>query len=211
MAPFGEIVPHAEVTILIGNVAAQDAFTPSPTTIAFDVARMRALYGEADDETSTDRIDRFFDHEYTHLLHEVWREVHPVDLSTPLQRALWDYLAEGIGNYRSLSARWKAPDGGPSAHAHEVLSRLQPVFTERISALATASEAEETELTKNLSMGPFQQKWGALTVALWLLAEVQTDDDALARWVSAGPDGILELARLHLPADLAERLPAVSG
>jgi hypothetical protein len=205
--PFEPVDPPEKVQVVLGNVAGQDAFTPSPTTIAFDVARLQELYGNATSPSSADRIDRFFDHEYTHLLHKAWHRVHPIDLSTPLLRALWDCLVEGIGNYRSLSARWKGADGGLSDHARDVLGRLQPVFVDRIAALATANEDQEAELVEGLSMGPFEQKWGALTVALWMFDEAGTDDGELAQWVNAGPEGILTLARRHLPAELAAQLP----
>jgi hypothetical protein len=209
LAPFGSTAPPTTVRIVIGNVGGQDAFAPAPDMIAFDVGRLLEVYGAATKPTNGDRIDRFFDHEYTHLLHKSWQAAHEVDLSTPLRRALWDCLKEGVGNYRSLSDRWKTAEGGLSEHAKSVLEELEPVFVERLVALVTADEAEETELTRDLSMGPFQKKWGALTVALWMYAEAGEDASALARWVEAGPEGILVLAGRHLPADLARRLPSL--
>lgn len=208
--PFMPVTPPARVLIVIGNVGGQDAFTPADTIIAIDAGRMYRLYGDAADPANTDRIDRFFAHEYTHLVHKAWHRGHAVDLSSPLRRALWDCLVEGIGNYRSLSGRWTKEDGGLSRHARDVLARLGPVFVERLAALADANPAEEAVLTRDLSMGPFEQKWGALPTALWLLDEASGDDAELAPWVAAGPPGIMRLARRHLPAELAARLPVLT-
>ena len=208
--PFGPVSAPPRVLIVVGNVGGQDAFTPADTMIAVDVSRMHLLYGDADDPANAARIDRFFAHEYTHLLHKAWHRDHPVDLSTPLRRALWDCLVEGLGNYRSLSPRWISENGGLSEHAREVLARLEPVFVERLSALADASATEEEELTRHLSMGPFEQKWGALPVALWLLDEARGDEAKLKPWVVAGPPGVLRLARKHLTPDLASALPPLA-
>jgi hypothetical protein len=42
---------------------------------------------------------------------------------------------------------------------------------------------------------------------LWLSEEVRRDDDALGRWVERGPWGVLDLAAIYLPPDLATKLP----
>ena len=129
---------------------------------------------------------------------------------TPLERALWACLAEGLGNYRSLSPRWFEAGGGLSEHARDVLGRLEPIFVERLAALASATDANSDGLMQGLSMGPFEEKWGALPVALWLASETAEDPGALAAWIERGSRGVLVLARRHLPADLAARLPTLS-
>ena len=58
-----------------------------------------------------------------------------------------------------------------------------------------------------LSMGPFEQKWGALTVALWLAQEARGDNTRLQKWVDAGPAGVLMLTKKYLPDELKNRLP----
>lgn len=80
-------------------------------------------------------------------------------------------------------------------------------FVERLSALEHATEDEAAVLMEGRSSGPFDQKWGALTVALRLAQEAERDDRRLQRWVDAGPEGVLGLARLYLPEDLRSRIP----
>jgi hypothetical protein len=168
---------------------------------------VQSLYGSAGSPSNTDRIDRFFAHEFTHLLHREWRKIKQPTIESPLEQALWACLTEGLGNYRSLSARWTDVQGDLSPHAKEVLSRLQSVLVDRLSALEHASADEADSLMQGLSMGSFEEKWGALPVALWLALEAKDDDRALQKWVESGPWGIVDLATKHLPKDLANRLP----
>jgi len=182
----------AVATIVIGNGGGQDAFTHDPTTIGFDVARLHAEYGDATAPENTDRIDRFFRHEYTHLLQKAWLREHPYDENTPLRAALAGVWKEGLGNYYSLSEKWR---GASSETAAKARAELEPRFVVRLAALACASSEEARALTADLSMGRFDQKWGALPVALWLEAE----PDAIRELVLAGPDGIWTLAEQHLP------------
>ena len=207
LTPFRGISPPGRVVIILGNVGGSDAFIAENINIAFDLSRMQLLYGSADSQSNTDRVDRFFAHEFTHLLHKEWRRTYQPSIQTPLEQALWGCLAEGLGNYRSLSARWTNAQGDLSQHAKDVLTRLQPVLVERLSALEHASTEEAGELMKGLSLGPFEEKWGALPVALWLTQEAKGDDRVLQEWVDAGPWGIVDLAAKHLPAELAAQLP----
>jgi len=209
--PFGGVEPPALLTILIGNVGATDAFVFDDSTIAFDVSALQRVYGDATKPMNRERIDRFFAHEYTHIVHRAWRAERGLTLDSPLEQALWACLTEGLGNYRSLSARWFADDGELSVHAHDVLARLEPVLVDRLNRLATATDDEAAGLMRGLSMGPFEQKWGALPVALWLADEIAADPDALAYWIGRGHWGVLELARRHLPEGLAAGLPTRPG
>ena len=205
--PFYGIAPPAAVSILLGNQGGEDAFVSSHSTICFDLGRLHDLYGSASETINRERIDRFFAHEFTHLMHKVWRQEHRLKLETPLDYALWECLTEGMGNYRSLSAKWLLENGELTRHAEEVLSRLQPIFAERIAALAKATDVEASQLMAGLSSGAFDQKWGALTVALWLAKEANGDDQNLRKWVDAGPTGILVLAQKYLPEDLKAEMP----
>lgn len=200
--PFGSITPPGTVTILLGNQGGEDAFLYKDSTICFDLHKLHHEYGDARAAINVDRIGRFFAHEFTHVLHKAWRKQHPLNLNTPLDAALWNCLTEGLGNYRSLSDKWVTENGALTDHAKAVLSRLQPVFVQRISALRHAGDEEAAKLMEGLSMGPFEQKWGALTVALWLAQEAQGDDANLQKWVEAGPEGILTLAQKYLPEEL---------
>lgn len=206
-APFGAISPPTELELLVGNNGAFDAFIVDDTVIGFDVEQLHALYGSASEDINGDRIDRFFAHEYMHILHRAWRREHGLELRTPLERALWACLTEGLGNYHSLSARWTTSDGSLSGHAKKALARLGPVFVARLRDISTADESGVDALMAGLSMGSFEEKWGALPVALWLADEVRRDEDALAAWIARGPWGVLSLARRHLPAELAAQLP----
>ena len=209
--PFPDIQPPPSLDVLLGNTGGEDAFNPSGRLIAFDLGRLQDEYGTARDPENADRIDRFFAHEYTHVLHKIWRKDRGLKLESPLERALWGCLTEGLGNYRSLSARWQRPNGRLSPHAEEVRARLGPILVSRLDALQTATDDEAAGLMRGLSMGPFEDKWGALPVALWLSEEVRRDDAALAKWIERGPWGVLDLAAIHLPDDLARKLPARPG
>ena len=72
--------------------------------------------------------------------------------------------------------------------------------------LKNASDEEAAILMKGLSMGPFSKKWGALTVALWLVKEAKGNDEKLIKWVDLGPQGIITLANNHLPEYLKVKL-----
>jgi hypothetical protein len=107
-----------------------------------------------------------------------------------------------LGTWYSLSPRWRARDGEPSAAASEVLATLEPRFAARLSALACAPVDRAAELTADLSTGAFDAKWGALPAALWLETEVSRSDGAVREFVLAGPEGIWELAARRLSPPL---------
>jgi hypothetical protein len=198
---FRGIDAPAEVRIVVGNRDGEDAFTHDATTIGFDVSRLASLYGDATLPENADRMDRFFRHEYVHLLQKAWLIANPYTADTPLRAALLAIWKEGLGNYYSLSDRWRTPAGEPSATARQTLSELEPRFVARLAALACAPPSSAGKLTADLSMGAFDRKWGALPVALWLDNEVRRTDEALRQFVSAGPDGIWTLAERHLRED----------
>jgi hypothetical protein len=204
--PFTEIDPPDTIIILLGNQGGNDAFVHSPATICFDLDELRSQYGNPSTSANSNRIDRFFAHEFTHLLHKSWLRKHSLKLRTPFELALWECLTEGIGNYRSLSDKWVQGRGVLTKHVEEVLARLQPVFVERLSGLVHASDEEAARLMEGLSMGEFDQKWGALTVALWLAKEAKGDDHNLQKWVDAGPSGVLLLAEKYLPPELKTKM-----
>lgn len=192
----------ARVVIVLGNRGASDAFTHDPTTMGFDLAALQSSYGDAND-AQTARLDRLFRHEYAHLMQKSWMRTHPYDATTPLRTALLDIWLEGLGNYHSMSERWRAIRGAPSRKAEATLAKLEPRFCARLAALSCASEDDAARLTEDLSSGRFDEKWGALTAALWLEEEMSVSPDAYRRLVEAGPDAIPDLARRHLPARLA--------
>jgi hypothetical protein len=207
-ALFAPTAPPPQIRIVLGNRAGEDAFTHDPVTVGFDLAKLAALYGDARSEENRDRIDRIFLHEYTHLMQKAWFPSHPQPMETPFERAEVEIWTEGQGNYRSLSAKWRAGRGVPSAAAREALARLEPRFVERMVALACATPEEAKKLTADLSNGPFTEKWGALTAALWLEHETSADPDALRRFVQGGVAEVRALASRHLGRDQLARLDA---
>lgn len=204
--PFRGISLPAKIYILVGNQIGDDGFTYRNDTVCVDVGAMEKNYGDADSDENRQRLIRLLDHEYTHLIHHEWIRRNPISMKTPFDRALRNLWVEGIGNYRSLSSKWMDEKGQLTESARRTLDELQPVFVERVSKLITADETRETELTKGLSRGPFNKKWGALTVALWLALESRGDDRNLRSWVEAGPRGVIELAKRRLPGELRSKL-----
>lgn len=192
-ANYAPIAGPEVATVVIGHGGGEDAFTPDATTIGFDAARLHAEYGDATLAENTARIDRFFRHEYTHLLQKAWLAEHPYTADTPLRAALLGIWKEGLGNYYSLSPRWRSPE-----LVSKTLAELEPRFVARLAALACASPASADALTKDLSMGRFDQKWGALPAALWLDADASRSPEALRELVLAGPDGVWSLAERHV-------------
>lgn len=201
--PFGKTKAPENLTILAGNQGGDDGFTYLGNVICIELAALAENYGDAESAENRSRLLRILDHEYTHLLHHEWFRRNPPDLSTPFGRALRDSLAEGIGNYRSLSARWIDEKGALTKHAEATLKELEPVFVERLTKLRRArTPDEEALLRQNLSRGQFNKKWGALTVALWLARETRGDERNLRKWIRRGPRGVIRLARKYLPDEL---------
>jgi hypothetical protein len=204
-ADFEPVAPPVRVEIVLGNRGGSDAFVNDPA-IGFDLAALHEVYGAADLPENADRIDRLFRHEYVHLLQKAWLRERPYATDSPLRAAVAEIWAEGMGNYHSLSARWKADDGRPSAAAAEARAVLEPRLVARISALACAPPERAAGLTADLSTGRFDEKWGALPAALWLEAETARSEHALRDFVLAGPNGVWGLAARNLAEPLRTAL-----
>jgi hypothetical protein len=207
VAIFEPIAAPDSVVIVLGNRGAEDAFTHDPTTIGFDLAALQRAYGSAANPQNEIRLLNIFRHEFTHLLQKRWLPQHPWSTATPLQAALLNIWTEGLGNYYSLSDRWQPAEGRPSPAAAIALAELEPRFVARLAALSCSDPTVAPSLMAELSSGPFDRKWGALPIALWLAAEHESADAAaLRRFVTNGPGGIWELADRHLPSVLAAAL-----
>ena len=196
---FRPVNPPGEVLIVIGNRGGEDAFTHDPTVIGFDLAILQSVYGDAVTAENRDRMDRFMRHEFVHLLQKAWLAVHPWRIDSPLRSALMEIWTEGLGNYYSLSDRWRNRDGRRSETAAQALSELEPRLAARLSALACSTPEAGPVLTADLSSGRFDRKWGALTAALWLEDEMEVSPEALRTFVETGPGGVWDLADRHLP------------
>ena len=202
---FDGITPPQKVNILLGNQGGNDGFTLGLDTICFDLADWVRAYGHPDKST---RIVRVLSHEYSHLLTKLWLKEHKVKMETSLDRALWTLFYEGLGTYRSLSEKWFSADKTPSELAQKTLAELTPIFVEQLIKLSSASDENESQLTRNMTSGSFRKQWGSLTVGIWLANESKGDDAKLTRWINMGPEGILILANKYLPQAHKERLMA---
>jgi len=206
VALFDPVEPPASVRLVLGNRGGEDAFTHDPTTVGFDLSRLAEIYGDARSDENRERIDRLFLHEYVHILQKAWLPDHPQPDATPFERAELDIWKEAPGNYVSMSGRWRSREGSPSDSARAALDRLEPRFVSRMEALACSTPDEERRLTADLASGPFAEKWGALTAALWLEQEAHADPGALRRFVQVGTGGVVELACRHLAPERCARL-----
>jgi hypothetical protein len=195
-----------EIRIVLGNRGAEDAFTHDSTTIGMDLAALQRVYGAAALDINRDRVNRFFRHEYVHTLQKRWLARHPFDARSFLDDAVFDAWAEGLGNYYSLSADWRPAGHTPSPATAAALAELEPILVERFANLACADSASAGRLLKGLSSGPFTKKWGAVPVALWLLAEQMVDSGTLRRFAMGGPPAFWDLAERHIPAPGADSL-----
>jgi len=203
--PYGTTEIPRKVSIVVGNRGAMDAFahpTKFPSKIFFNLSVFVKSYGSGTDEKNQNRIDRIFAHEFTHLLQHRWSKKNPYPLANHLERALTASYKEGFGHFRSISNRWKDENGQITERAEKTLKSLEVVFVERITSLIKATDEEADVLMKGLSTGPFHKKWGALTVALWLVKESNGNDEKLIKWADLGPKGVITLANIHLPKNL---------
>lgn len=204
--PFEPVSPPGRVLVVLGNRGGGDAFTHDPTTIGFDLAELVANYGSAALPQNADLIDRLFRHEFTHLLQKAWLPAHPWNADSPLRAALLDIWQEGLGNYYSLSERWRNQNGQRPAAAQRALADLEPRFVARLSALACVEPDNAAALLAGISSGPFDHKWGAVPAALWLDEDQAASASSLRILVVAGPAGIWELADRHLSEPLRRAL-----
>lgn len=203
VALYAPAPPPPHVAIILGNRGASDAFTHDPQTIGFDLAALYGAYGAASSAENIDRIDRLFIHEYAHLMQKSWLVAHPYPTDSHFRTALLDVWLEGLGNYHSMSKPWRSTDGMPSKKATETLAIVEPRFCARMAALACATAEGAQRLEADLSQGPFDRKWGGLTLALWLEQEMSTSRVAYRELVLGGPDAIPAMAKRHLPPALA--------
>ncbi|HET9481322.1 MAG TPA: hypothetical protein VFP98_06150, partial [Candidatus Polarisedimenticolia bacterium] len=156
VAAYSPVDPPQRAVIVLGNRGGDDAFTHDPTTIGFDLSILQSAYGDAVLPENTERIDRLFDHEYTHLLQKAWLRDRPYRADSPLRAALLDIWLEGLGNHRSMSGRWRSSGGRLPQSAMETLAVLEPRFVARLAALACASPEQAPALMADLSRGSFQ-------------------------------------------------------
>ena len=200
-APFRQVTPPARPQVVLGHGGGDDAFGTPPDVMAFDLSALATAYADRDEAAREALMSRLLSHEYTHLLARPfldslgWTEAWA--RARPYRWALRVLYNEGLGNMRSVEgdARWTVPSGQPTDRAREALARLTPILAKRLQALAGDPAPDvATDLLRNISQGPFAGKWGALPMALWLAADTGFQPERIARWVEAGPPGMLGLA-----------------
>lgn len=199
--PFNSIEVTDSIYVLLGFGGVDDAFTYQYNTVCFDLTALVENYGLAQAVENKSRIDRFFAHEFTHIIHKTSAREHGLVLSSFRDSILWECLYEGIGMYRSLTKKWLPQTGEIPAISKAALDKLYPIFVERLVRIETdinLTTDEKRLLGANLSRGSVPTKWGAFTVAIWLALEAEGDDTKLRQWIEKGPEAIVLLAKKYL-------------
>lgn len=211
-APFRNCKVPDTTIVFMGNSGNDDGFTFGLNTVCLDLRALHNNYGAASLPENAGRIDRIFAHEFTHLLHKQWAKLNRVTLKSFKDSVWWECLYEGIGMYRSLSAKWLPVDGVLPEITRKTLAALSPVFTDRVIEVETTpypDEASKKRITGNLSRGQVDKKWGAFTVAIWLALEAKGDESKLAFWIDNGLSSSIQLAKKYLPENDKKRLNQV--
>ena len=203
--PFAAVGPLEKAILVFGNQGGPDGFTCSLEHICLDLSQWALNYGQPTESESTDRILRILSHEYTHLLTKLHLGLNPYEPTNALEKALLDLYVEGLGHYYSLSSKWISPRGELSDLSKERLQQSEKVFITRLKLLKEDERASYAQLTAGMNDGKFEQKWGALPIALWLSKETGRDPLKLRSWVDRGPFGVLALAQAHIhPTHLSQ-------
>ena len=199
--PFQQANLDDTVYVIVGYLGVDDGFTYQYQTVCLDVTALNREYGSASLSGNDGRIDRIFAHEFTHLLHKDWARKTGFELRSFRDSILWECLYEGIGMYRSLSSKWLPVEGVLPEMSRTTLEELYPVFVDRITRLESAvplTDEGKIQWNKNLSRGPVNKKWGALSVGLWLALEAKGSDRSLIPWIDGGPESVIRLAKKYL-------------
>lgn len=189
---FPKVSPPKSIKILLGNQGGNDAFTYKKEYICLDLSEWVQYYGTPKN-TDLDRVSRILLHEYAHLVTKAWLEKYPQQADSLYSKALFEMFYEGIGNYFSLSRKWIDNEFNLSPRSKKTLNKLVPVLKNKMQQIALHKHSNSTELLNGLSSGKFDEKWGALPVALWLTQERKISKKTLIDRVQEGPKGIDKL------------------
>ena len=206
--PFGDTYISDTTNVYLGYLGQDDAFTYKYETICFNLTALVKEYGSAKEAKNKIRMDRFFAHEYTHLLSKEWKRQTKLNLKTYKDSILWECMYEGLGMYRSMSDKWFPKGDSLSITAYKTLETLYPVFTKRLTTIETSknlSKDDKIKLHKNLSRGSMKRKWGALPVGIWLAMESKGNDKNLIPWINMGPNALIPLAKKYLTGESKNR------
>ncbi|RKE98138.1 hypothetical protein [Ichthyenterobacterium magnum] len=199
--PFGDIYINDTTYVYLGYQGHDDAFTYKYQTVCFNLTALVKEYGSAKQAKNKIRMDRFFAHEYTHLLSKEWAKQTEQNLKTFKDSILWECMYEGLGMYRSMSDKWFPKGDSLSTVADKTFETLYPIFTERLITIETSenlTQDDKIRLHKNLSRGSMKKKWGALPVAVWLAMESKGNDKNLIPWIKMGSKALIPLAKKYL-------------
>ena len=200
LVPFGKTKIPKTIFVMVGFLWRDDGFTYGLNTVCFDVSALFQNYGAASLPENSNRIDRIFAHEFTHVIHKNWIKQNNVTIKTFRDSVLWECLYEGIGMYRSLNARWLPKNGVMPEETKKALDELVPTMANKLKEIdskSTFTNEEKEKINANLSRGPVNKKWGAFPVAIWLFLEAKGNDENLRAWINKGPEGIKELAKKY--------------
>lgn len=200
--PFEGIELNSTIFVMLGCHGQDDGFTYKQQSVCLDLSALYKNYGDATLPENNERVDRIFSHEYTHLLHKEWAQKNKLQLRTFADSILWECLYEGIGMYRSLSAKWLPVNDLLPDITNQTMNELAPIFIRKINKVITAAALTPTEkelLQSNLSRGPVTKKWGAFPVAIWLLLEAKGDERKLIPVLNKGLAAVRYLANKYLP------------
>jgi hypothetical protein len=188
------------IQVWLGFLGNDDGYTYQSNVVCLDITAFHRAYGDADNVENLARVDRIFAHEYTHLLQKAWMREQGWYPRSFADSIAWECWYEGIGMYRSLHPRWQPVDGKLPEISQELLHKLEPRFRAYWikSQESNLSEAEKVAIRRNLSRGKVTEKWGAMTIALWLSLEATKGSDRLQQLIQMGPDMIKELEKLYL-------------
>lgn len=199
-----DLFPDADlpdtVEIWIGFLGEDDGYTYQSNVVCLDVTAFHRAYGEAENPENPTRVDRIFAHEYTHLLQKAWMRDRGWEPRNFVDSIAWECWYEGIGMYRSLHPRWLPVDGKLPEISQQLLHKLEPRFRAHWikSQESNLNEVEKIAIRRNLSRGKVTEKWGAMTIALWLSLEATKGKDRLLHLIQLGPGMIKELEKLYL-------------
>ncbi len=210
--PFSNCELPATLYVYMGYSGLDDAFTYQYNTVCLDLTAFQHNYGDAELPENTNRIDRIFAHELTHLMHKDWARRNKYSAADFRDSVLWECLYEGIGMYRSLNAQWLPVNRTLPEASRNAMDELLPVFVGNIIEVQTSANidaASRKRITASLSRGRVQKKWGAFTVAIWLALEANGEDSKLAYWIDRGPEAVTGLAKKYLTGGLKEKFLTV--
>jgi hypothetical protein len=202
--PFGDIYINDTTYVLLGYQGGDDGFTYEFQTVCFDLTALLNAYGSANATVNTNRMDRLFAHEYTHLLSKEWARQNDLKLTSYKDSILWECIYEGIGMYRSMSNTWFPIGDSLSYASSRAFETLYPIFTDRLITIMNKKQLnsiDKKRLHQNLSRGSMTQKWGALPIGVWLAMEARGNDENLIKWIQMGYNAVIPLAKKYLSGE----------